>query len=92
MIIKELEKKLKKEREEELEDQGSDKRERIRARWSCPNKRDELYHTVLKAVVTHRVNDRPDRVEPRAVKKRPKKLVYLNEPRYIARMRLLTGT
>ena len=44
------------------------------------------------AAATHRVNDRPDRIEPRAVKRRPKKLVYLNEPRSVARTRLLNGT
>jgi hypothetical protein len=60
--------------------------------WSCPRRRTELYENVLRAVAVHRVNDRPDRVEPRAVKRRPKKLVYLNEPRSVARMRLLTGT
>jgi len=36
--------------------------------------------------------DRPDRIEPRAVKRRPKKLIYLNEPRSIAKKRLLSGT
>jgi hypothetical protein len=43
------------------------------------------------AVATHRVNDRPDRVEPRAVKRRPKKRVYLNEPRAIAKARLINA-
>ncbi|MBL7185869.1 MAG: PQQ-like beta-propeller repeat protein [Phycisphaerae bacterium] len=38
------------------------------------------------------VNDRPDRIELRAVKRRPKKLVYLNEPRSVAKARLLNGT
>jgi hypothetical protein len=63
------------------------------AGWSCSKRRQLLLYTsVLKAVATHRVNDRPDRIEPRAVKRRPKKLVYLNEPRSIARARLLTET
>jgi hypothetical protein len=61
------------------------------AGWSCPEKRNDLYAAVLRAVATHRVNDRPDRIEPRAVKRRPKKLVYLNEPRSIAKARLLNG-
>jgi hypothetical protein len=61
------------------------------AGWSCPDRRNELYAAVLKAVATHRVNDRPDRIEPRAVKRRPKKQVYLNEPRLIAKARLLGG-
>ena len=60
--------------------------------WSCPKRRTVLYATVLRAVAVHRVNDRPDRIEPRAVKRRPKKLVYLNEPRSVAKRRLLTGT
>lgn len=59
--------------------------------WSCPGRRNALYAAVLRAVATHRVNDRPDRIEPRAVKRRPKKLVYLNEPRSIAKARLLKG-
>jgi hypothetical protein len=62
------------------------------AGWSCPERRNELYAAVLRAVATHRVNDRPDRVEPRAVKRRPKKQVYLNEPRPIAKARLLNAT
>lgn len=62
------------------------------AGWSCPGQRHELYTAVLRAISTHRVNNRPDRIEPRAVKRRPKKLVYLNEPRSFARARLLTGT
>lgn len=62
------------------------------AGWWRPDRRVELYTALLKAVATHRVNDRPDRIEPRAVKRRPKKLVYLNEPRNVARAHLLTGT
>jgi len=62
------------------------------AGWSCPGRRSELHHAVLKAVATHRVNDRPDRGEPRAVKRRPKKQVYLNEPRSVAKERLLNRT
>jgi hypothetical protein len=62
------------------------------AGWSCPNKQKTLYYTIIKVIATHRVNNRPDRIEPRAVKRRPKKLVYLNELRSVARMRLITGT
>jgi hypothetical protein len=61
------------------------------AGWSCPRRRHSLYAAVLKAVAAHRVNDRPDRVEPRAVKRRPKKLIYLTEPRSVARARLLNS-
>jgi len=59
------------------------------AGWWCPDQRVEMYTALLKAVATHRVNDRPDRIEPRAVKRRPKKLVYLNEPRSVAIAHLL---
>ena len=62
------------------------------AGWSCPERRNELYAAVLRAVATHRVNDRPDRVEPRAVKRRPKKQVYLTEPRSRVKARLLNTT
>jgi len=61
------------------------------AGWSCPARRHELYAAVLRAVGRHRVNNRPDRVEPRAVKRR-KKQVYLNEPRAVAKARLLHAT
>ena len=62
------------------------------AGWSCPEQRNELYAAVLRAVATHRVNDRPDRVEPRAVKRRPKKHAYLTEPRSMAKARLFNVT
>jgi hypothetical protein len=62
------------------------------AGWSCPERRNELHAAILRAVATHRVNNRPDRVEPRAVKRRPKKQVYLNEPRAVAKARLLNTT
>ena len=43
------------------------------------------------ALASHGVGDRPDRCEPRAVKRRPKPLRYLNEPRAAARAKLLKG-
>ena len=61
------------------------------AGWSCPERNNELYAAALRAIATHRVNDRPDRIEPRAVKRRPGQMVYLNEPRSIAKARLLRG-
>ena len=63
------------------------------AGWSVPAERwATLYERILKAVATHRVGDRPNRVEPRAVNRRPKKHTLLTEPRAIARARLLTST
>lgn len=58
-------------------------------RWPAPDRRADLYAAILRAVATHRVNNRPDRVEPRAVKRRPRKQVFLNEPRAVATARLL---
>jgi hypothetical protein len=43
------------------------------------------------ALASHRVGDRPERCEPRAVKRRPKPLRYLNQPRDVARAQLLQG-
>jgi hypothetical protein len=44
------------------------------------------------AIGQHRVGDRPDRYEPRKVKRRPKKYDRLNEPRARAKKRLKTRT
>lgn len=58
--------------------------------WICtPQRWAMIYRTMLDAISTHRVNNRPNRVEPRAVKRRPKPIDYLNEPRDIARAALL---
>jgi hypothetical protein len=51
-----------------------------------------LYPALLKAVATHRVGDRPNRIEPRAVKRKPKTQTFLTEPRQLARTRLLVNT
>jgi hypothetical protein len=47
-----------------------------------------LCRELLQAVASHRVGDRPDRYEPRALKRRPKPHRLLNEPRAKARRRL----
>jgi len=60
------------------------------ATWACPGvRRDTLYAAILKAIATHRVGNRPDRIEPRAVKRRPRKQTFLTQPRHVARKRLL---
>ncbi len=48
-----------------------------------------LVAAALKAIAHHRVGDRPDRVEPRVVKRRPKAYPRMQVPRSIARKRLL---
>jgi hypothetical protein len=43
--------------------------------------RNALYEQVLDAIAVHRVGDRPDRVEPRLRKRRPKHYGFLRKPR-----------
>ena len=54
-----------------------------------PQRSDARYRAILRAVASHRVNNRPDRVEPRAVKRRAKPYDLLNEPRAVVKARLL---
>jgi Transposase DDE domain len=49
------------------------------------------YAALLWMISTHQVANRPDRIEPRLVKRRPKPHKLLQEPRAIARRRLLKG-
>jgi hypothetical protein len=58
---------------------------------ASPAERERLVAVMLKAIAGHRVGNRPGRVEPRATKRRPKKLRYLNEPRREARKRLMAN-
>jgi hypothetical protein len=53
--------------------------------------RAQLREVMLEVIGRQRVGDRPDRVEPRAVKRRPKPHDLLNKPRDEAR-KLLIGT
>ena len=48
-----------------------------------------LIDTILADLKTHRVGHRPNRVEPRAVKRRPKPHALLTEPRKQARANLI---
>jgi hypothetical protein len=50
-----------------------------------------LWEVLLWAVGEHRVGNRPDRSEPRAVKRRPKNFPRLSQPREAARRRLRRG-
>jgi Transposase DDE domain len=52
----------------------------------------ELCRELRAAVARHRVGQRPDRVEPRRRKRRPKPYPLLTEPRDHARARLLAGS
>lgn len=50
-----------------------------------------LSEAQLGAIAWHKVGDRPDRVEPRAIKRRPKPHPLLTKPRAEARAELLKG-
>jgi hypothetical protein len=50
-----------------------------------------LLDALLESVAAHRVGQRPNRVEPRAVKRRPKAHKLLSVPRLKARKRLESG-
>lgn len=50
---------------------------------------DRLYAALLWMASTHRVANRPDRIEPRLIKRRPKPHKLLQEPRCLAKKRLL---
>ena len=49
----------------------------------------ETLSLLLTAIASHRVSNRPDRVEPRVVKRRPKPYKHLRAPRRLAQSRLL---
>src|SRR5260370_24316640 len=50
-----------------------------------------LIAVALRHLAAHRVGHRPDRIEPRAVKRRPKRQKLLTKPRALARALLLAG-
>jgi len=56
-----------------------------RLRACAPGELEALCRCLLDAVAAHRVGNRPDRVEPRAKKRRPKPYPLLNRPRDQAR-------
>jgi hypothetical protein len=58
-------------------------------RWTEKEERPRLWAALLTAIGGHRVGDRPGRVEPRAIKRRPKPHKILTVPRREARKRLL---
>jgi hypothetical protein len=57
--------------------------------WARGSRRARLWEALLGVVASYEVGDRPNRVEPRAIKRRPKPHKLLNEPRARARRRLL---
>ena len=45
----------------------------------------EHYATMLKAIASHEIANRPDRLEPRQRKRRPKPYPLMTKPRHLAR-------
>jgi putative transposase len=64
-------------------------------RWlliaSAESVRTEIHRVLLIAIATHIVGNRPDRVEPRRLKRRNDKYQHLGRPRAEARAELLNG-
>jgi hypothetical protein len=58
-------------------------------RRSSRHRLTSMFATVLGAIADMDIPDRPNRVEPRAKKRRPKPLPLLTEPRPIARQKIL---
>jgi hypothetical protein len=58
--------------------------------WSIQH-RQQLYQQLLEAIATHRVADRPDRFEPRMIKRRPKNYDRLTSPRKEIKRLILKG-
>lgn len=50
-----------------------------------------FYEQLLDAIVKHRVADRPDRIEPRRIRRRHKHDVPLSDPRAEAKHQILNG-
>jgi hypothetical protein len=53
--------------------------------------RRQLYEDILAAIVVHRVANRPDRIEPRRLKRRPKKYEWLRKSRHDAKRDIING-
>ncbi len=50
-----------------------------------------LYQQLLDCIATHRVADRPDRIEPRLRKRRPKHYAFLRKPRNEVQLDMIKG-
>ncbi|QDS98752.1 IS4 family transposase [Adhaeretor mobilis] len=50
-----------------------------------------LYQQLLDCVASHRVADRPDRFEPRLLKRRPKHFAFLRKPRHVIKSEMVKG-
>ena len=50
-----------------------------------------LYQKLLDSIASQRVADRPDRFEPRLLKRRPKHFAFLRKPRHVIKSEMMKG-
>ena len=50
-----------------------------------------LCQNLLDSIASHRVADRPDRFEPRLLKRRPKHFAFLRKPRHVVKSEMAKG-
>jgi hypothetical protein len=50
-----------------------------------------LYGQLLDSIASQRVGDRPDRFEPRLLKRRPKHFAFLRKPRHVIKSEMMKG-
>lgn len=50
-----------------------------------------LYQQLIKSIASQRVADRPDRFEPRLLKRRPKHFAFLRKPRHVIKSEMMKG-
>ena len=50
-----------------------------------------LYQTLLDSIASQRIADRPDRFEPRLLKRRPKHFAFLRKPRHVIKSEMAKG-
>ena len=55
---------------------------------ACPEQHERLWKRMLKAIAYHKVGHRPNRIEPRKIKRRKSTYTYLMLPRSIERQKL----
>jgi len=53
--------------------------------------RTKLYEKLLQSIASQRVADRPDRFEPRLLKRRPKHFAFLRKPRHVIKAEMMKG-
>lgn len=61
----------------------------LACRWECDLFDDTQRALIFKLISEHKVGNRPGRIEPRAIKRRPKPIALLMVPREVARKKIM---